>query len=293
MTHDLRTQAWTQEGIVARWHLVGEGVAPGAADWAMRELRRPFSGVSVTGWGPVTVQQQRWAATLTAPDTALSLASAGGFWKIRHDLGYYVTVTRPGTRGRTRSGRLHVCYSKTLAGNVVVVNGLRVTTPERTIIDLWPSMDATARSKMLREALRLQVTNPLELLAVLHTHRGRRGVARLRDELLRRMHLPFHRCRSDAEAFALVVLDDAGIPPPHVNKRFAGEEADLCWPERQEIIEIDGPQFHRFKDEDARKTAIWTAAGLRVRRISSDLLFTQPSQLLLLAPPPLTLPRTR
>ena len=97
--------------------------------------------------------------------------------------------------------------------------------------------------------------------------------------------LPFHRTRSDAEARALELLQDAGIEPPRVNARIAGEEADLSWPGRKLIIEIDGPQYHQFKDEDARKQRRWERAGYTVRRIGSDAVYRTPGRLLVFAPP--------
>jgi very-short-patch-repair endonuclease len=51
---------------------------------------------------------------------------------------------------------------------------------------------------------------------------------------------------------------------------IAGEEADLVWADRRLIIEVDGPQFHRFRDEDERKESVWREAGFTVRRIASD-----------------------
>jgi very-short-patch-repair endonuclease len=51
------------------------------------------------------------------------------------------------------------------------------------------------------------------------------------------------------------------------------------------VIEIDGPGFHRLKDDDARKTAAWRAAGLTVRRIPSDEVYDHPERYLALAPP--------
>jgi hypothetical protein len=183
-------------------------------------------------------------------------------------------------------GDLLVRYSATLDGHVVDVGGLLVTTPERTLIDLWGSRPPWERSKILREALRRKLTTPVDLLTALNDHRGHRGVALLRAELLGRMHLPFHRCKSDGEAFALVVLHDAGVEIPRVNEVFAGEEADFCWAEPKDIIEIDGPQWHRFKEDDARKTRAWAEAGFRTQRIATTLLFADPPSLLRLAPPP-------
>jgi hypothetical protein len=239
-----------------------------------------------TGWAPLSTHHEWHAATLTAPETSLGFAGAAGFWEIRRDPGHFVTVVRPGNRGRSRYGRLVVAYSSTLAGNVVTVDGLRVTTPERTIIDLWPHLADRGRAKMLREALRREVTTIERLALAIEHHRRRRGIAGLRAELARMTGLPFHRCRSDGEAYGLAVLAAAGVEIPQVSVQIAGEEADFCWPALRDIVEIDGPQWHRFKEADARKTAIWTAAGFRVRRIGTELLFTQPTELLLLAPPP-------
>lgn len=287
----IRPRASAQQGVLSRWQLL-QDTGAGAADWATADLRRPFSGVYLTGWGPITPRQTWLAATLTAPETALDRAAAGAFWEILRDTGHLITVVRPGNRGRNRSGRLVVRYSRTLEGNVVTVDGIRVTTPERTIIDLWPHLSPWARSKMLREALRKQVTTPALLLAAIHSHQRRAGVGVLRAEILDRIHLPFDRCRSDAEAYGLVILDDAGVEIPQVNERFADEEADFCWADRRDITEIDGPQWHRFKEDDARKTVIWTRAGYRVRRIDSELVFREPAALLRLAPPPVRRPKT-
>jgi very-short-patch-repair endonuclease len=73
--------------------------------------------------------------------------------------------------------------------------------------------------------------------------------------------------------------------PGAADVRIAGEEADLTWPERSRIIEIDGPQYHQFAAEDARKQRIWESAGYTVRRIASDLVYEAPARLIALAGP--------
>lgn len=285
MRHQIRNLALSQEGVFARWQLRDPQVPfPNALDWAVRGVRRVFPGVYVTGWGPVT-QRQHWrAATLTAPATALCTASAAGLHEIRPDPGLFVTVVRPGHRGATYSKGLRVSYSKTLASDLATVDGIPTTTVERTIIDLWPHLTGPDRSRMLREALRIEATDAVALLAAVHRHRRRRGARALRKEVQAQLHLPFARCKSPAEAHGLVVLDAAGVEIPAVNEKIAGEEADFIWYALRLIIEIDGPQWHRFREEDARKTAAWVAAGYTVRRISSDRVFEAPAELLRLAP---------
>jgi very-short-patch-repair endonuclease len=93
------------------------------------------------------------------------------------------------------------------------------------------------------------------------------------------------RCRSDAEALAVVTLHDAKVPTPDINVHIAGEEADLSWRDRRLILEIDGGSFHQDKLEDARKTAIWRAAGWHVRRLPSDVVYDDPDRLIRAARP--------
>jgi very-short-patch-repair endonuclease len=70
-----------------------------------------------------------------------------------------------------------------------------------------------------------------------------------------------------------------------VNTLVAGTEADQYFPDHKLVVEIDGPGFHRLRDDDARKTVIWRAAGLTVRRVSSDDVFDHPERYLALVPP--------
>lgn len=255
----------------------------GRCDHALGALRRVHDGVYATGHAPLTPAQRRWAATLTAPRTVLAYVSGGCFWDLRDREPRAPTVVRPGHTGPNRRPDLVVRYSATLSGNVVCRDGLWVTTPERTLIDLWPTVHGRARDRMLRDAIRLHHTTHRELGRVLFGHRGRRGTASLRATCALYERLPLSRCRSDAEVEGLVVLDAVAVEIPRVNARIAGEEADFSWPDRKLIIEIDGPQFHRDPLEDARKTRIWIAAGYTVRRISSDDVYASPERLVALA----------
>jgi hypothetical protein len=137
--------------------------------------------------------------------------------------------------------------------------------------------------RAFREALRLKTTTAERIRQSVERHRGARGTAHLGELAVRYAPIQYWRCRSAAEARALEVLHDAGAAPPEVNVWIGGEEADLVWRDRKLIVEIDGPQYHRFREEDARKEAIWRRAGLRVERLSSDDAFHRPHLLIALA----------
>jgi hypothetical protein len=271
-----------QRDLVAAWQLCRAGWTVAMVEQHARDQhwRRLHSGVYALTQSPLTVEQRRMAATLTAPDSFLCRFSAGAHYEIwTFDAGYE-TIVRHGNRGCNRSEGVLVRYSTTLDGDVGTFNGIPITSPERTLIDLAAHADP---ARPLREARRLKLITPYSLAVSLEKHRGRRGTKRLAELNDRYSGLPYSRCRSNAEAKALEILHDAGAEAPRVNEKFAGEEADLTWLEDRRIVEIDGPQFHQISAEDARKQAIWEEAGFTVERISSDDVYARPLLLIALA----------
>jgi very-short-patch-repair endonuclease len=232
----------------------------------------------------------RWSgATLTAPGTVLSHASASSAWGFWAPNRSYETVTRPGDGGPRRHGGLLVFRSRTLDGECTDIDGLPITTAPRTLLDLARDTRGVSDSSLaraLRDAVRLKRTTVGDLAEFVRERRTRRGSRRLLKAVGRYAGLPIERARSGAEVRALEVLRRAQYSPPRLNVRIAGEEADLSWPEWRLIIEIDGGPFHLDVGEDERKEAAWRAAGWTVRRIPSDDVYKRPVQLLRLATPP-------
>jgi hypothetical protein len=271
-----------QDSVIAARQLARLGWSPEAVLHFGRAARRLRTGVYATGHGPLTRRQRWWGAVLAASDSVLSKASAAAAWEIRPWEARFEMVTRPGSGGPRLQEGVLAFRSTTLAGHTTHLDGLPITTPERTITDLAASLAAPSVRKLAREAVRLRRTTMADLAKHLGANPGLRGTADIRRYVAEHMRLPFHRCRSDAEAMALEAVDGAGWDIPAVNVRIAGQEADLSWPDRRLIVEIDGPNFHLFADEDARKTAAWQRAGWTVRRIPSAAVFDEPDRLLAL-----------
>ncbi|MFL5885300.1 MAG: DUF559 domain-containing protein [Thermoleophilaceae bacterium] len=276
--------AASQADIVAAWQLVAVGATRRMIDHRVGDCgwRTVHPGVYALSHAPLTWRQRWMAATLTTPDSVLSHASAAACWGIRPFTGSFDIITRPGKGGPRRQGKLLVCRSSTLDGDVTRHEGIAITTPERVLIDLSPGLGERQTARAFREAIRLKTTTARRIGLAVSKHRGRRGTNHLKELADRYAGIPYSRTRSNAEARALEVLDDAGVEPPKVNIKIAGEEADLAWPERKRIVEIDGPQYHLFEDEDARKQARWEAAGYVVRRIGSDAIYDEPAALIAL-----------
>lgn len=255
-----------------------------AARVATGRLVPLYEGVFAVGPVFDSDRKTRWmAATLTAPDTYLALASAAAAHEIRPFDASLEMVVRPGSGGPEYFDGLRISRSETLEGNTTTLDGIPITTVERTIIDLAASLSPKSMRRMVREALRIERTTIPALVDALMAHKGRRGVGAIRAALAQYSGLPVERCRSGSEVQALVVLRDAGVQLPKVNVKVAGEEADLVWRSRRLIIEIDGGPFHLDRGEDLRKQAVWEAAGYTVHRIPSGDVWFNPQRLLQLA----------
>jgi hypothetical protein len=110
-------------------------------------------------------------------------------------------------------------------------------------------------ARALRESVRLERTTMRELGDHLGRFEGRMGLPQLAAAIARYRDLPLERARSGTEIRALELLRAADRPMPRLNAYVAGEEADLSWPRKRLIIEIDGRPFHEDTGEDARKEA--------------------------------------
>src|SRR3954447_12952137 len=271
----LRKLAFKQHDVVAAWQLMAAGwsramVVHHVEQGGWRMIHR---GVYAVSQAPLTRRQQWIAATLSTPDSVLSHASAAACWGFRPWEASFETITRPGAGGRRRMGRLLVCRSLTLDGDVTRHEGIAITTPERVLIDIAPGLGERHTARAFREAIRLKRTTAKRMQRTLKKHPGRRGTKHLSELAERYEHIHYSRTRSNAEARALEILHDAGVEPPQVNMRIAGEEADLTWTKRKRIIEIDGPQYHRFKtrtteSNSAGKTPATSSAASRATQFS-------------------------
>ena len=253
---------------------------------AVAGLRQLHDGVWLTGVLAPTGRQLWRAATLTTESSVLSHAAAADCYGWMAWDGY-ATITRPGTAGIRYCGALVIHHSMKLDGwTTTTRDGITITTPERTVIDRGAQLNDRGARRLIREALRSGLLTVASLQVALLAHRGRRGTKQLAKAAADFAGLQIARTRSDPEAYALELLNAARVPQPDVNKRIAGHEADLSWPEQRLIIEIDGPNWHQFFDDDAAKQAKWETAGWTVNRIPSDDVYLHPDRLLALAPPP-------
>lgn len=279
--------ARTQFNRVSRTQLHDLGLSADAIAHRVAEARLVIVEQGVFAVAPVLEHDEwgRWkGATLTAPQTYLSHVSAlaaRDLWSLPRD---FETVTRPGSGGPRRHGGVLVFRSRTLAGDTEELRGIPITTVSRTLIDVAPAISGRALARAVREAVRMELRSIHALADALGRCAPRRRSRRLGAVIARYSGLPIERARSGAEVRAMEILRDAARALPRLNARIAGDEADLSWWAERLIVEIDGGPFHLDAGEDARKQAIWEAAGWIVRRLDADALGDQPERLVDLAP---------
>jgi very-short-patch-repair endonuclease len=284
MDPQLRKLASRQADVVAAWQLRRIG-------WSWNRIRHQrhrggwrtiHAGVYLLASSPISRRQLWFAAVLTAPDTFLSHGSAGACYGVHRFGRGYEVVTRRGRGGRRRRHGVLVFRSSALDGDLTHHEGIPITTAARVLVDLAAGLDDKRLGRAFRESIRLRHTHAGQVLLTTERRHPQPGTPALAALATRYAHIPYQRTRSDAEGRALEILHDAGFTPPRVNIRVAGYEADLVWTEGGLIVEIDGPRYHRFRDEDLRKAEAWRRAGYTVRRIASDVVYSDPLALLAL-----------
>jgi hypothetical protein len=148
--------------------------------------------------------------------------------------------------------------------------GIPVTTPARTLVDLAATLPYTPLRRAVREAQRNLTTIP-EILATQDRLGRRRGSANL-TKILATGHAP---TRSELEDATLDLILKAGFQHPEVNVPiYAGGRTivpDFRWPTHHLVIEADGAEWHDdrlTREDDAEKQAILEAHGERVVRVT-------------------------
>jgi very-short-patch-repair endonuclease len=157
------------------------------------------------------------------------------------------------------------------------VDGLPITTPARTLLDLAAVLDPGELEAAAGYAERRHGIGPEDLSDQLDRNLRRPGAPKLRI-LLNRGQSPA-LTRSRAERRLLALLRRSGLPEPEANQRIAGFEVDLAWRRARLVVEFDGFAFHgdrRAFERDRRRDAELQARGYRVIRVTWRQLTDDP-----------------
>jgi predicted transcriptional regulator of viral defense system len=269
--------AGRQHGVVARWQLLALGLGHGAIDHRVARglLHAVHRGVYAVGHAALSRHGVWMAAVLAAgPNAVLSHRSAAALWGIRDGGGRDVDVTM--ARDRKRPGiRAH--RAALAADEITIEDGIPVTTPARTLLDLAEQLTPQRLERAVHEAEYRRLTSPLSLEALLTRHQGRRGTKALRA-IVDQTNLGSTITKSDLEILFLAFVDQHQIPRPLVNEPIGPYTVDAVWPGHRLAVELDSRQAHQttraFEQDRARdrhlQVAGWSVLRITWRQLHED-----------------------
>lgn len=260
-----------QHGLITREQLRAAGVSD-------RELRTLCRGgvlvaieprvYAVAGAPPSWVQELGGKVLAAGPLAVAGARSAAGLWRLDRFRRQHLDLIAPWPAPRrVRGARLH--ESNDIASrDRTVLEGIPVSTPARTILDVARYVGPARLGAMLDDAVRRDLTTYREVQQRFGelAGRGRDGIATAREVLASRPDgaaVPDSPLEDDVRR----LLRRSGIPEPVLHHRVACGELtyvlDLAWPARLVALECDGFRFHRTPDQldwdDRRRTEL----GLR------------------------------
>lgn len=172
-----------------------------------------------------------------------------------------------------------------LAREVGRVDGQRVTSVERTLLDLAATELPSSVETALDDALRRRLTTVDKLTHFIERAGGTRGIRLLRRLTARRGGEGV--TESELEARVLDLLGESGMPMPELQKKVQVKgkryRLDFRFPGTPVVLEADGYAWHSTAhafEADRRRINALTARGFRVLQWTWEAMNDRPEQLL-------------
>ena len=273
--------------MVARRQLLDAGIPPTTIDDRVDrgQLVLLHRGVYAVGHAHLRPSGYRLAAVLAVgPGAALSHRDAAALHGLRDGGGGRIDVSTPGQRTSTKRIRVHA-RRRIDARDVTTVEGIPVTTVDRTLVDLGEVLGHQQLTKVCGEAERQLVLDVKGIEEAIGRLRGRRGasVAKVRTALRELADHGATLTRSLLEDRFLSLLDAHDLPRPATNAHVAGYEFDAVWHAHRVAVELDGWEAHKTRrafQHDRTKANALTLAGWTVLRFTHDDLVRRPEVVL-------------
>lgn len=229
-------------------------------------IRRVFTGVYVQAdVADSTLLRARAAALVMSPHSVLCDRTAAwihGVSVFRYaELETLPRLESYVLRGHDPTDR-HDCHGGSrdlLPEDWQVIEGVRVTTPLRTAVDLACRLSRREAMAALDALARDCGVTVGEMNRLLWRYRRRRGVIQARELV----PLTDPRAESSGESWTRLAIHDEGLPPPQPQCWVARDgvptfRLDLAYPRAKVLVEYDGEEFHtepaaRERDEQRRE----------------------------------------
>ena len=238
---------------------------------AVGRLQRLWRGVYAFGHQELRPEGRLLAAVLACgPGAVLSRRSAAGSWGMLATARERIDVTVATRGGRPRREGIALrCVRRLDPRDVTELDGIPITTPARTLVDLDAVVPDRLVERALDQAYVLRLLAPGELEDTIERVNGRR------TRPLRRLLSAERRgaavTRSELEERFLALVRRGELREPEVNVRVHGYEVDFLWRAERRVVELDGYAFHSVPgafERDRRKDVDLELAGFRVTRFT-------------------------
>ncbi len=156
--------------------------------------------------------------------------------------------------------------------------GIPVTSPVQTLIDLATRHGRPGMERLVNEADRLRLVRTDDLRKGLDAHAGEPGVAKLREMLDRRT---FRYTRTELERVFIPLAREAGLPLPRTSVYVTGHEVDFHFDDLGLVVETDGLTYHRTPAQQAKdreRDQDHAAAGLTQLRFTHEQIKYEPER---------------
>jgi hypothetical protein len=269
--------AGSQRQLVSRSEILEVGGSDGAIRWSLA------NGHWVTVQAGVYQIDRRsldWEAALlgavlaAGPGAAVSHRSAFRLWGLEGISTSVLELTVPYTHGPIPDG---VLVHRTRRPIVrAELEGIPVTTVERTLLDCAAILPRLTMAKALDSAIRKNLTtlDSVYDLLVEKGGRGVKGTSRLRWVIQERLHDTATGSGSELEL--LYHMQMAFLPRPQLQYPLSPANGrrvpDFYWPDRHKAVEVDGVDAHSSADqldEDLKRQNELMDMGIELRRFSA------------------------
>jgi very-short-patch-repair endonuclease len=266
-----------QHAIVEREQLRDLGVEDWVIEYRLStgRLHAKHRGVYAVGHPLVTRKGVYMAAVLTAgPGAVVSHRSAADLWGLRPDNRPVVDIV-PTRQRRSRKGIVMHDPHRFHADDTTTFDGIPVTSPMRTLVDLAPKVDVQGLARALRRADDNDLLDMRPLARLLAASpRGARALrALLRD------YAEGPRQKSDLERLLRRICRANQLPLPQCNVLLHGHEVDFLWPDHKLIGEADSWLYHGNRhafNRDRRRDADLATLHYRTVRFTDLQLEHEP-----------------
>jgi hypothetical protein len=259
------------------------GMTDNQIDWLVR-TRRLVSyspGVYRLAGAPRTRNQLAALACATGRDVVVSHISAGRVWNLRRlgpDGRLHVTVGGQNQR-LLPDVVIHRTYRMDVVDIVDRGDGVRVTSPPRTVFDLARFLSDDRLESIVEQVLSDELTSVPTLLAAGRRlrQRGRTGSARF-GRVLDSRPIWLKPVGSDLELLVERAIVAAGLPRPirQFEIRLPSGELirlDFFWPEERVALEVDHVTWHGGRLDataDKRRDRQLRRIGISTLRVTDD-----------------------